>query len=54
MIKTWWTIFLTCGAIAGILALGLPILAIIAAFCTIVIAPLLVICSILGIGFDGD
>lgn len=22
MIKAWWTVFLTCGAIAGMLALG--------------------------------
>jgi hypothetical protein len=54
MVKAWWSIFLTCGAIAGVLALGIPILAIIAAFCTFVIAPILVICSVTGIGFGGD
>jgi hypothetical protein len=55
----WWAkglrgIFLGCGAIAGLIAIGPAILAIIAAFCTFVVAPILVLASVSGNSQDGN
>jgi hypothetical protein len=47
-VKGWWGIFLGCGAIAGLIAIGPAILAIVAAFCTFIVAPFLILASVFG------
>lgn len=51
--KGLWGSFLGCGAIAGLIAIGPAILAIIPAFCTFVVAPFLIWVSLFD-NWQGD